>query len=144
MTATIQNTETAANVAPTTRYKWTADDKANLIKDIEATKGDATKRAKVLAKYAAKTGAQPQSVNATYYAAKSKAGSPVGQPRGARKPVTAKVAAKQATASANPILAQVSALVSRKAEIEAALDPKGLKAMEKELRQINGKLKHFA
>lgn len=134
MTATA--TAPVATTTPATRHKWTADEKANLIKEIEAAKGDTDKRNAVLAKYATMTGAQPQSVNATYYAAKAKLGQAVGQPRGARKPAT--------PASSNPILDAVSRLVARKAEIEVALDPKARKAMERELKQIDKKLALFS
>ncbi len=132
-------TTVTAPAAPATRYKWTEVEKRALIAELDAA--GRGQRADILAKWSAKTGAQPQSVQATYYAAKSAFGQPAGRPRSATRTRAARPAATTRKVAKSDPLAQITAMLNRKAEIENTL--KSEKALRRELKQIDRKLAVF-
>lgn len=122
MTATIENT-TAPVAAPaaatTTRYKWSEAEKKALIREYDAVRGDARKA--VVAKYAEKSGTQPQSIVANVYAFKAAFGKPAS--------------GTKATAETS-LVAKVQSMVERKAELDELLKPSNLKQLEREHKAI--------
>ena len=130
-TATIETPAASATTTPQ-RYRWSVEEKNALVTEFEAAKGDSEARKAVLAKFSALTGAQPQSVQATYYAVKSKAGQPVGQPRGTR---SATPAAPKAS-----VIETLEARLAKRQERIAA-DREAAKALATRIREAKAAAK---